>query len=80
MGKKKESSIKTAKRTPDKGNEPKVVGSDKAIEEKDPMDDIQEISDLHSPDKESGCSCRWHRRFGRWVGILRKVFYRYASG
>ena len=41
MGKKKELSIRTAKRNPDKGNEPKVVGSDKAIEETDPMDNFR---------------------------------------
>ncbi len=52
MAKKKESSIKKPKRTPDKGNEPKVVGSDDSVKETDPMDDIQEISDLHGPDKE----------------------------
>ncbi|MGO8880266.1 MAG: chemotaxis protein CheB [Desulfomonilaceae bacterium] len=52
MGKKKEASTKEAGKTLLKVSEPKVVSPDGAIEEKDPMDEIQEISDPNSNGQE----------------------------
>ncbi len=51
-GKKKKASTKEAGKTLFKVSEPKVVGTDDTMEEKDPMDEIQEISDPNSNGQE----------------------------
>ncbi|MGP8284831.1 MAG: chemotaxis protein CheB, partial [Desulfomonilaceae bacterium] len=51
-GKKKKASTKEAGKTLFKVSEPKIVGTDDTIEEKDPMDEIQEISDPNSNGQE----------------------------
>ncbi|MDA8406100.1 MAG: PAS domain-containing protein [Deltaproteobacteria bacterium] len=52
MGKKKETAIKKAGKTLLKVSKPKVVSPDDTIEEKDPMDEIQETSDPNSNGQE----------------------------